>query len=293
MEVWLAHDVRLDRQVRIELPRSTGGADDELNRQHFWHYVQGAAHGRQDDGPRVLDAGTDAATGEVFLVREWVESSVQQPDRAADAPKVAGGRVATAVAPAPVIRRAVPAPARTGPRSGPIVSRRWLTVLGALIVLGIVGTFAASGVRAWLAWVNEPAGTPGSILGVALTRPVATPNAANQASAATATPVGPPPTIAPAGRPATAASTPASVGPTGRPAAVASPSAAAQGERRRIVNTDGQGVALRTAPDGERLPARGYDEGTTVTVLERQGAWTHIRGDDGRDGWVLSVTVSQ
>ena len=25
-----------------------------------------------------------------------------------------------------------------------------------------------------------------------------------------------------------------------------------------------------------------YAEGTTVTILERSGTWTHIRGDDGR-----------
>ncbi|MBV9577701.1 MAG: SH3 domain-containing protein, partial [Chloroflexi bacterium] len=42
---------------------------------------------------------------------------------------------------------------------------------------------------------------------------------------------------------------------------------------------------------GQRLPGRGYDEGATVTVLQRQGEWTQIRGDDGRVGWVLSVTV--
>lgn len=63
------------------------------------------------------------------------------------------------------------------------------------------------------------------------------------------------------------------------------------GERVVIANTDGIGVALRDAPGGQRLPGKGYDEGVTVTVLERQGEWAHIRGDDGREGWVLSVTV--
>jgi hypothetical protein len=63
------------------------------------------------------------------------------------------------------------------------------------------------------------------------------------------------------------------------------------GVRRRIVNTDGIGVALRSAPGGPRLPGRGYDEGATVTVLEQSGAWSHIRGDDGREGWVLAVTL--
>jgi hypothetical protein len=63
------------------------------------------------------------------------------------------------------------------------------------------------------------------------------------------------------------------------------------GERVVIANTDGIGVALRDAPGGQRLPGKGYDEGVTVTVLERQGEWAHIRGDDGREGWVLAVTV--
>jgi Bacterial SH3 domain len=63
------------------------------------------------------------------------------------------------------------------------------------------------------------------------------------------------------------------------------------GERVAIANTDGIGVALRDSPGGQRLPGKGYDEGVTVTVLERQGEWAHIRGDDGREGWVLAVTV--
>ncbi|MBV9581754.1 MAG: SH3 domain-containing protein [Chloroflexi bacterium] len=85
--------------------------------------------------------------------------------------------------------------------------------------------------------------------------------------------------------------------PTTRPAVVApSPSARAasptpSGQRVQVTNTDGQGVALRDSPGGQRLPGRGYDEGATVTVLQRQGEWTQIRGDDGRVGWVLSVTV--
>jgi SH3-like domain-containing protein len=64
------------------------------------------------------------------------------------------------------------------------------------------------------------------------------------------------------------------------------------GAQRRVANTDGQGVALRDTPGGARLPAKGYDEGTVVMVLEQQGAWTHIRGQDGREGWVLSVTLA-
>jgi hypothetical protein len=60
---------------------------------------------------------------------------------------------------------------------------------------------------------------------------------------------------------------------------------------RRIVNTDGLGVALRGSPGGDRLPGKGYDEGATVTAFETNGQWTRIRGSDGREGWVLSVTL--
>jgi hypothetical protein len=63
------------------------------------------------------------------------------------------------------------------------------------------------------------------------------------------------------------------------------------GERVQITNTDGIGVALRDSPGGQRLTGKGYDEGVTVAVLERRGEWAHIRGDDGREGWVLAVTV--
>ncbi len=82
-------------------------------------------------------------------------------------------------------------------------------------------------------------------------------------------------------------------GPTPRPVATVPPATPpALGQGRAIVsNTDGQGVALRAGPGGDRLPGKGYDEGVQVTVLERQGQWAHIRGDDGREGWVLSATV--
>jgi uncharacterized protein YgiM (DUF1202 family) len=51
-------------------------------------------------------------------------------------------------------------------------------------------------------------------------------------------------------------------------------------------------VALRAGSCSDRLPGKGYDEGEVVTVLEQQGQWTHIRGHDGRDGWVLTVTLA-
>jgi hypothetical protein len=82
----------------------------------------------------------------------------------------------------------------------------------------------------------------------------------------------------------------AQVQPTPRPP-TATP-APEQAVRRKIVNTDGQGVALRASPGGPRLPGHGYDEGAIVTVLGVEGAWAHIRGDDGRQGWILAVTLS-
>jgi SH3-like domain-containing protein len=51
-------------------------------------------------------------------------------------------------------------------------------------------------------------------------------------------------------------------------------------------------VALRTSPGGERQPGKGYDEGATVEALEESGEWTLIRGSDGREGWVLTVTLA-
>jgi len=79
---------------------------------------------------------------------------------------------------------------------------------------------------------------------------------------------------------------PATAVPT--PAVTATPA----GQARRVVNTDGQGVALRATAGGDRLPGKGYDEGATVQALEQDGAWTRIRGADGREGWVLSVTLA-
>ena len=105
----------------------------------------------------------------------------------------------------------------------------------------------------------------------------------------TAAAAAPAPTSAPARAPATATPATSSARPVQvQPTAAPSPTGTA---RRRVVNTDGQGVALRDGPNGNRLPGKGYDEGATVTVLEQNGAWTHIRGDDGREGWVLTVTL--
>ena len=43
---------------------------------------------------------------------------------------------------------------------------------------------------------------------------------------------------------------------------------------------------------GDRLPGKGYDEGATVQAFEQSAEWTRIRGTDGREGWVLTVTLA-
>jgi Bacterial SH3 domain len=122
------------------------------------------------------------------------------------------------------------------------------------------------GVEGWLRWVNEPLSRPDS--GLNLGSAVAAPSVA-PASRITPQPT---PTVIP------------TRAPTATPAAV--------GQSRRIVNTDGRGVALRSSPGGDRLPGKGYDEGATVQAFESSGEWTRIRGNDGREGWVLSVTLA-
>jgi uncharacterized protein YgiM (DUF1202 family) len=64
-------------------------------------------------------------------------------------------------------------------------------------------------------------------------------------------------------------------------------SAPGAGDCMRIVNTDGLGVVLRTAPrDDARVP-RGLSATARVTVLGREGdQWVHVRGENGLEGWV-------
>ena len=144
---------------------------------------------------------------------------------------------------------------------------RWLVaaVVGVLLVAVVAGV--KPGVERWLGWVNAPAGgaDPALNLARAAVAPASTSSAATRspAPAAPSRDPTPPPTTTPL---------------TGQP--------------RKIVNTDGRGVALRSAPGGDRLPGKGYDEGATVQAFEQSGQWTHIRGSDGREGWVLSVTLA-
>jgi Bacterial SH3 domain len=173
-------------------------------------------------------------------------------------------------------------------------------LLVVVVMVGLslgVGLVARSGLSAWLDWVNEPLRQPPDLH---LVRPPVTgaPAAARQAQPTTlpptlaaATPARPTSTSAPA--PALAATPQRTATPISRVGTPASTAVPLNGQERRVTNTDGQGVALRDAPGGARLPAKGYDEGEVVTILEQQGTWTHIRGHDGREGWVLSVTLGQ
>jgi hypothetical protein len=147
-----------------------------------------------------------------------------------------------------------------------------------LLGLGLTGAVALvvarPGVEGWLAWVNEPFGqaTQRFVLGPppqVTVVPTQAPTAVTGATSAKSTPA------------ATATARPAQT-PT-----------AVSGVARRIVNTDGRGVALRASPGGDRLPGKGYDEGATVQAFESSGQWTRIQGSDGRQGWVLSVTLSR
>jgi hypothetical protein len=136
---------------------------------------------------------------------------------------------------------------------------------GAMLLAVVLVAVAGSRVQAWL-------GSFGAARFPAPTESTATlaPTAAPTATVAVAKN----PTPTPAAPRATQAPTPQ------------------RGVPRRVVNTDGQGVALRASPGGPRLPGKGYDEGVTVLAFESSGEWTHVRGSDGREGWVLSVTLA-
>lgn len=487
---WMADDLRLERRVRVALPRAEY-ANDAAARERFWARARGAAHGSGVAGPRVLDAGTDAASGQSFLIWEWQEpAAVAAAHQAADTVarlSVAAARGSTergkaepagrqniatahdaadaaarpAAAPKrnstePTGRPAQPAPrgatepsnvaathdsaeaaaspgvastrdsaeatgrpGRTAPRGaterpnvaathdsaerpdlaatrdsaeaaarpsvapargsadaagqsglaaaggrsgmpaapgrsgmagaprGPKATTRrgtlrrtapgwrpgrWPLIGGAVVGLAVAG----AGVSNWLAWVNEPLAQQRSAFSLAFAPAVQVPAVGAQSGQATATAVAPPPTVSAAARAVAANATPtppaaSTAGATGAPGATAVATAArtagntvaasnaatatvtarsaatpaarstaqataaadsALGNRRRIVNTDGAGVALRSGPDGDRLRGKGYDEGVSVTILERSGPWTHIRGDDGRDGWIPTVTLT-
>jgi hypothetical protein len=78
------------------------------------------------------------------------------------------------------------------------------------------------------------------------------------------------------------------VAPTVAPSAAPQPTPAApQAQSVRVVNTDGLGIVLYSAPRREARMPRGFLEGAKLTVLERSGdQWARVRGADGQEGWV-------
>jgi hypothetical protein len=57
--------------------------------------------------------------------------------------------------------------------------------------------------------------------------------------------------------------------------------------RAQIAHTDGQGVVLRASPREDDRTPRGFMDGDSVTVLERQGSdWARVRGDNSQEGWI-------
>jgi SH3-like domain-containing protein len=181
-------------------------------------------------------------------------------------------------------------------------------LLISLAFLLAVGVAVRAGAAAWTDWINAPVDRPE--FGPKGTPTLRPPAAGAPPGQPTVTPQAPPPTFAAATGPtsqmasptpvltpgvttvgADQTSTPAPV-PTLDPGTSMAGSTPQPGEQRRVANTDGLGVALRTTPGGDRQPGKGYDEGTTLTVLETRGEWARIRGDDGREGWVLGVTLA-
>jgi hypothetical protein len=250
---WQASDTRLDRQVLLELMRPEL-ADDPAAVERFRDAVRVSARGGRGPYGRLLDGGTDRDDHVPFAVFEW-----------ADTPPQLAGPASIQQAPVPQRRSKSARPARE--QKG---SRNWALPVVLTCVPLAVGIIAVTRV---LSASSPPVGNVFAVpTGTVLVgNPFVTP---------------PTPVVAPtATEVRTVAATPS---PSAR---AVTPTSTASGERVRIANTDGIGVALRDSPGGQRLPGKGYDEGVTVTVLERQGEWTHIRGDDGREGWVLSVTV--
>ena len=264
---WEAFDTALERRVVMQLLRPEL-ARDALAAERFWQEARAAARKTAAVGNRVLDAGTDPETGRLFVVREL--PTPPAPPTATDT------RRFVVREPNVVARLLTRFPA----------SPRWLVLSGFVVALILVAVAIKPGVEGWLAWVNQPLARSGQGLGLAPA--VAVPASGAQPGQSTSTPAPAPATVVAAVR--SAPQTPATA--TAIPTRDTTPTPVSLGQTRRIVNTDGQGVALRAAPGGDRLPGKGYDEGVTVQAIEQSGDWTRIRGSDGREGWVLNVTLA-
>ena len=73
----------------------------------------------------------------------------------------------------------------------------------------------------------------------------------------------------------------------------AAPHTLAVGGRARVVNTQGLGVVLHSAPSKESRRPAGLLEGTSVTVVELAGQdWARVQSDTRQDGWVPSAFLA-
>jgi hypothetical protein len=251
---WEAFDRALERRVLVKVLRADRVAASETV-ERFRRDVREAARATSPSGARVLDAGDDPATGAPFVVFEWTDRDLEP---------VAAEPETTSFGVTRPMPRVAPRAAVVPRSSGLGVERLALLLLVIPVALGAVLISN---------WLSQPSPVRPELF----TLPSAPATTEGPSPVATGRPA-----IAPTARPQPTA-TPGRPQPTPTPPEV--------GERRRIANTDGIGVALRGSPGGDRLPGKGYDEGVTVTLLEQQGAWAHIRGDDGREGWVLAVTL--
>ena len=264
--LWDGFDAALQRRVRVRLLRPELAADAAA-RERFGRAARTAARTAAPAGERILDAGEDRQVGLPFVVLEWSDASAHAETLAeSDAPTQR----------LPIVDDV------GGGRRPPQPPRLQRLALGLLLIVPVV--LGAVLVRAVL---DQPSALQATLSTLGARPPAAT--AAATAPPGPASPTAPPATATP--RPA-ATPVPTAVRTSGvQTAGGQTASTPTGGVRRRIVNTDGQGVALRASAGGQRLPGKGYDEGVTVTVLEQDGAWAHIRGDDGREGWILAVTL--
>lgn len=261
---WVAVDVALDRRVEVTLlERRLAG--DPAAAERFRRAARAAAQSTTPGQPRVLDAGDDAASGVPFVVTEPADDRPAPPGLEATRPLP----VVPSAPPVRAARTRAPEPAAGGRSlAGLLLLFAVLLLAGGLVVGGVVFGSRLIG---------------RDTLGPAPSQSVADAPLGNSNGNSKPSPATDPSPTAVVAAPATAT----------RPAvrAASSPTALA-GARRRVVNTDGRGVALRASPGGDRLPEKGYDEGAVVTLLGQDGDWAHVRGDDGREGWVLAVTLA-
>ena len=250
IQLWEGFDAALERRVLVRFLRHDVAQNDAAL-QRFWKAARTSARGGGAVGERVLDGGSDPETGRAFLICELPPDVLDNGAPVTDRPT-----------------KALILPPDGATWSAPNRARAARLVIPALVLvmLGLGIAVVRPAIAGWLAWVNTPLG---ALSQNSVQRPAAVP-----------APVSSP---APPAAPAQKTLPPV---PTKPPTTVATATTeTSTGVPRRVVNTDGRGVALRDAPGGNRLPEKGYDEGATVTAFESSGQWTRIRVATGaKDG---------